>query len=376
MKKIVILLLCTLLCCEYAMAVDGNSDIESVDKLKKIYVAEVLKYEGTVTILDSDGESVSLLKGMQLYSGYKVTTGSDGILYLSLDSERLVKLDNNSEITVKKVKHWFFGGTSLTIELQSGSMFFNIAKKLDDDESFDIAVSNMLIGIRGTSGYISINKDGTPDFYLVDGEVSITDSGTATGKKKIKGPYRVSNNKYKGDFLLKDLPKKIITEIALDTKLKKRVEASNKWNIDKFLKGEGIYLGDFETVPDTPIADIEIKGNIATVLAPVTNEQLKSLFNRKDIKTVIVKSNSVDTLSINTDLDIEYHQSTGDLQSKQLILENIEISNVRLVNISLQLNNCRRQQKNSKIQVLSTFGKVSQRVSFINGGVSVLFNIE
>lgn len=120
------------------------------------------KTEGAVGV--SDGEKVVEPKeNLGLYSGYGVDTQAESYAWIDLDEVKLTKLDQDSEIEIiKENKH-------LKIQVLSGSLFFNVAKPLEEDEAMSIRSSTMMIGIRGTCGWVT--KD---EAYLLEGTVDVT----------------------------------------------------------------------------------------------------------------------------------------------------------------------------------------------------------
>ena len=123
--------------------------------------------EGTVSVSDGDGKDVPVLNNLGLYSGYGVGTRSDSYAWIDLDDVKLTKQDQNSEISIQKE------GKALEIEVKSGSLFFNVTEPLAEDETMNIRASTMLIGIRGTCGWVEENG-GLPRVYLLEGEVECT----------------------------------------------------------------------------------------------------------------------------------------------------------------------------------------------------------
>ena len=125
---------------------------------------------GTVTVSDDAEKDVPLLENLSLYSGYGVDTGSESYAWISLDDVKLAKMDQESEIAINKEEK------DLDIEVISGSLFFNITQPLEEDETMDIRTSTMLIGIRGTCGWVE-ERDGLSRVYLLEGTVECSAGG-------------------------------------------------------------------------------------------------------------------------------------------------------------------------------------------------------
>ena len=121
------------------------------------------KTEGTVGVVDGEGNDVALAENLGLYSGYTVATEEESYAWIDLDKVKLAKLDADSAAEiVQEDKH-------LAVNVQTGSLFFNVTEPLAEDETMEIATSSILVGIRGTCGWVEQNRVG-----LLEGTVSVT----------------------------------------------------------------------------------------------------------------------------------------------------------------------------------------------------------
>ena len=126
--------------------------------------------EGTVAVSDGGGKDVPVLDNLGLYSGYGVNTRPASYAWINLDDVKLVKLDQNSGITIQKEEK------RLEIELKSGSLFFNVTQPLEEDETMGIRTSTMLVGIRGTCGWVE-ERSGLSRVYILEGKVECSAGG-------------------------------------------------------------------------------------------------------------------------------------------------------------------------------------------------------
>ena len=150
------------------------------------------KTEGTVGVSDDGGKDVAPRDDLGLYSGYGVDTQTESYAWIDLDSVKLTKLDQDSEIAITKE------GKELEIEVKSGSLFFNVTEPLADDETMDIRTSTMMVGIRGTCGWVTQDTaallEGTVE--VTAGEQAVTISAgemavlTAEGELVVKSFYQ------------------------------------------------------------------------------------------------------------------------------------------------------------------------------------------
>lgn len=137
-----------------------------LDKVKAITATSMhlMRIEGQVDVSDNDGKEVEPLENLGLYNGYGVDTRQDSFAWINLDNVKLTKMDQDSEIAIqKKRKH-------LEIEVKSGSLFFNITEPLADDETMDIRTSSMVVGIRGTCGWVEVPDEEHMNLYLLEGK--------------------------------------------------------------------------------------------------------------------------------------------------------------------------------------------------------------
>ena len=108
----------------------------------------ILRYEGTVN-LQEDGILKTIKENLRLKNGNVIETQAESLVAISLDDAKVVTLDEQSSADFNQ------SGKYLTLNLQRGSLYFDVQKPLADDENFDIATSTMVVGIRGTSGWVS-----------------------------------------------------------------------------------------------------------------------------------------------------------------------------------------------------------------------------
>ena len=135
-------------------------------------VMRLIRQEGEVALLDASGQDMVIMDNMKLYSGNALQTGSDGLVDLSLDDTKYLTIEKQSQVVFEK------SGKALELKLNSGRLFFNVTEKLADDETMDISTSTMVVGIRGTSGWVDA---GNSDLYIGDGTVHVKGINPETG---------------------------------------------------------------------------------------------------------------------------------------------------------------------------------------------------
>ena len=109
----------------------------------------LLRYEGNVEISDASGNARFVMENARFNSGETMLTGEASSASVSLDSSKIVTLD-----AVTKVEFVKDAG-QLQMNLKTGTLFLDVQKKLDENESLDIQTTTMTVGIRGTIVYVS-----------------------------------------------------------------------------------------------------------------------------------------------------------------------------------------------------------------------------
>lgn len=130
--------------------------------------------EGTVTLKNSSGKTLSVRDDMKLYSGYVLSTSAKSYAYVTLDSTKVVKLDASTKVEVRK------SGSKLELLVSAGKLFFNVKAPLSSSESLNIRTSTMVTGIRGTSGLVEVRDGSTSAVSIYDGQVEVTTANAAT----------------------------------------------------------------------------------------------------------------------------------------------------------------------------------------------------
>lgn len=145
------------------------------------YLASTMRLErleGTVQLEDESGREQELVSRMRFKSGNALRTEGRSLVGVSLDSSKLVTLDENSRADF--VKQFKF----LELKLTAGRLYFNVSKPLPEDEEFDIRTSTMVMGIRGTSGYVTVDEFGNESLTVTDGTVHVIGTNPVTGEVK------------------------------------------------------------------------------------------------------------------------------------------------------------------------------------------------
>lgn len=132
---------------------------------------EVEKVEGDVSIVKSTGKSVKASVGVKLAASESLRTQAKSYAYIAIDNDKVIKLDELTDVNVKK------SGKKLSVEVNEGSIFFEVKEKLDNSETMNLGAASMAMSIRGTAGVIGVRRvedNIVTSVELVDGRVDMT----------------------------------------------------------------------------------------------------------------------------------------------------------------------------------------------------------
>ena len=148
---------------------------------RNTYLAKTMKLvraEGTVKVEQEGGRLKQLKKNARFQSGEALITGAGSLASVNLDDTKIITLQAESRAEFTKLNK------QLALKLTKGSLFFDVTQKLNDDETFEIKTSTMTAGIRGTSGYFSVDEEGRDTLTVTDGKVIISAVNPETGERK------------------------------------------------------------------------------------------------------------------------------------------------------------------------------------------------
>lgn len=199
-------------------------------------VMRVIRYEGEVALMDEAEKALPLTENTKLYSGNILETKAFSKGYVALDDTKLVTLEELSRADFVRE------GKKLALHLREGSLFFQVNQKLDADESFDIETSTMLVGIRGTSGYVEVTSEKKEQLWLTDGEVHVSATHPVSGaveQADVAGGEHLTvtyNDDGTIDIQVEDMPyigsmpSMAVDEVISDAALLARVQDATGWS--------------------------------------------------------------------------------------------------------------------------------------------------
>ena len=213
----------------------------------------ILRLEGSVS-LQEDGALKTVKENLRLVSGNVLDTSDESLVSIGLDEAKIVTLDELSRAEFNQ------SGKYLSLDLTKGSLFFEVDKPLAEDETFEIETSTMIVGIRGTSGWVSVDGE-NESLIITDGHVHVVGTNPVTGEVKeveVNAGQRLIVYLYNDrevdsimfeleDITEHELSKFVINILRNKASLLDKVIAATGWDRDYIL---GISDADPEPDPD------------------------------------------------------------------------------------------------------------------------------
>lgn len=206
-------------------AVTADAGEQAVEAAQAAFI-RLTKTQGQVGVTDQEKKSVEAMENLQIYDGYQVETEKTSYAWMNLDDTKLAKMDEASQVKTS------VEGKKMVLWLNSGSLFFNVTKPLEEDETFEIGLSSMITGIRGTAGWVEMVDEEHMKVYVLEGTVNcmVGDSENAIEVSVSAGEMAElvgtpgEEEIRKGTFSYEDIPQFVLDEIESDAELKAKID--------------------------------------------------------------------------------------------------------------------------------------------------------
>ena len=208
----------------------------------KATTMRLLRIVGEVTLEDGKKKK-TILDNLRLNDGNALSTEAESLASVGLDDTKIISIEENSRA------EFYQKGKKLELVLTKGRLFFDVQQPLADNESLDIKSSTMVVGIRGTSGYVWEDPaSGIQYIYITDGHVTVNGYNPQTEKNEevTVGPgQRVTaylnddgtfNTFIVEDVTEDDLPIALIRELFNNPDTLERVLKATGYDKNKLLK--------------------------------------------------------------------------------------------------------------------------------------------
>ncbi len=173
---------------------------------KKINATQgVVTYvEGRARITRKDKQTPEKLSpNILVYPGDMIKTGKDGRVELIINRESVVRMKENSELTVEAFRDLEKNEGKTSLNFSLGSVWSKLKKFKDNISRFELELPTAIAGVHGTVYQTTVNSDTSTELKVYDGEVEVSGKHPKTavittkpveisGPHEIPGPHEVS----------------------------------------------------------------------------------------------------------------------------------------------------------------------------------------
>ncbi len=231
----------------------GSDDLEQAEQ-GKAYDALGMwlrETEGDVSLFDEDGNQLEVETDMRMSSGTALETEEQSLAAVDMDLERLAILAETSRAGFLASNQ----GAGISIALQAGEMYFRVGKPLEEDESFEIVLDDIVLAIRGTCGLVQVGET-EQSVLLASGHATMTreTEETTAGEeipvapremvsftKEMDGSVSVSRREVSEE----EVPEFLVEALRKDPEQLERVYEETGWDAERL-------FGDDIPVSGTP----------------------------------------------------------------------------------------------------------------------------
>ena len=228
--------------------------------------AQLIIESGSVQVKHT-GSWIEATTGMELYQSDSVRTGYNASASIILFKGSVIRLDSNTEITLKKIIQQ--DETSVTIQQDAGRTW-NTVKKISGIDNYEVQTPTTVASVRGTSFDVNVHANGITVVSVIKGMVNVskTENGTVYTVELNENwsitvdydemgqpqPFEpddwIQDNLLKDDTFKGDLKEILYSKIEPYIDDLKDLYGMTDEEIDVLL--DGYINGDFSIPPETP----------------------------------------------------------------------------------------------------------------------------
>lgn len=127
--------------------------------INREYAISVIEHIGSVIMSKiSIHQEVDVYDGMRMEEGDTIRTGKESSALMEIDENKIIKMGEFTNATFEELKTE--AGNSVTkIFMDSGTLFNDIKKKLEGNDSYTVTTPNSTVSVRGTYFVIRVGDD-------------------------------------------------------------------------------------------------------------------------------------------------------------------------------------------------------------------------
>jgi hypothetical protein len=206
------------------------------------YCASLADFEGQVSIQKAgEADWLPVEKGMPLENQDRLKTGNDGYAEILYDDGSLVKMEENSEITLEEVSADYKSKKITSkVSLWFGRLLLNIAKFTHAQSRFTVKTPTVVAGVRGTEFVVESLTEEQSEVGVVEGEVGVEgldEQGNSVESSRVilKPGFQTSAFKFKKPIMPLPLKEQMLKH-AVRIELLRKKALDMRQNLPKIME--------------------------------------------------------------------------------------------------------------------------------------------
>ena len=185
--------------------VTDTTKVEVVDKeVVPVFQKKVDATQGVVTYVEGKAQLTKqgsktpelLSSNVVVYPGDIIKTGDDGRVELIINRESVVRMKENTELTIETFRDLKKNEGKTSLNFSLGSVWSKLKKFKDKISRFELELPTAIAGVHGTIYQTTVNNDKSAEVKVYDGEVSVSGKKqkkniNKTGLHEISAPQQV-----------------------------------------------------------------------------------------------------------------------------------------------------------------------------------------
>lgn len=186
---------------------EEKKDIPVFQKRVNATQGVVTYVEGRADITKKGIDSPEKLQAnVVVYPGDIIKTGNDGRVELIINRESVVRMKENTELTIDQFRDLKKQEGKTALNFSLGSVWSKMKKFKDSISRFELETPTAIAGVHGTVYQTTVNKDSSAEVKVYDGEVAVSgvqekqenpsvQPGVIRAPQEISGPKEIAGPK-------------------------------------------------------------------------------------------------------------------------------------------------------------------------------------
>jgi|WetSurMetagenome_2_1015567.scaffolds.fasta_scaffold00046_26 hypothetical protein len=202
--------------------------------------------EGDAFLIPKGGTKRKLPVNTVVNPGDVIATQANGRVEIIIDRETVVRLKENTRLTVEAFRDPQAGASKTKIGFTLGSVWAKMKRFKDKVSRFDLELPTAIAGVHGTVYEASVENDSSSEVKVYTGEVAVKNNpamhapsggevGEVSGPSEVDGPSEVSMDQWV--TIVRDMQKITIDKKGkpnpVESFTRNEADSWEKWNMER-----------------------------------------------------------------------------------------------------------------------------------------------